>query len=117
MIDFKIGLASAALLLTAPALAQQQHWFIAPKFAPTECVDVSVVGNGVFSPASIIETERGAGSRVRLFDHGEKVFVVAQGKDGQNTVYQYYRTLEACQKDVGYLPDTAPSGADLKKYR
>jgi hypothetical protein len=117
MIDFKMGLACAALLSAAPALAQQQHWFLAPNFAPTECVDVSVAGNGAFSPASIIETARNAGSRVQLFDHGDKVYVVEQGKDGQNTVFKYYRTLEACQKDVGYLPDTAPSGADLKKYR
>lgn len=112
-----ILLAAAALL--AIETAAHADWYLTLKMAPTECLDASTVDptGSVYSPAGIIEIERRAGLRAQLSDKGDIVDVIVQNKDGQLVNFLFYRSLDACQANVGYLKDRAPTGSDLENYR
>ena len=112
-----ILLAGAALLTTeAPARAD---WYMTLNMAPTDCVDLRQVDpNGeIFSPAGMVEMQRKAGLRAQLIDKGDIVDVFGQDKNGELTQFRFYRSLDACQRNVGYLKDNAPTGSGLEKYR
>ena len=107
----------AALLTTeAPARAD---WYMTLNMAPTECVDLRQVDpNGeIFSPAGMVEMQRKAGLRAQLIDKGDTVEVIGQDKNGEVTQFRFYRSLDVCQRNVGYLKDSAPTGSDLENYR